>query len=233
MIVDKVCVDATLSSNPSFSRDVMAELEGVVLRWAPSPPAGLPTGAVPARPGLEFYVHQVTSDSFSTTQPSPEVTVPATPALPAPPGALDPNLATAEVTWASEEARWRKAVGVAHAAALAGVAMLRNFKLDDKVGNFSAISGCLAALADEGPQDPEVRMVLASDLEENEPAVKANYGGARIIIDQNCPMSIPAAACQQLARSWTARLERQGAGSVVVVPANTAAGPLTSFLGGE
>jgi len=233
VVTEKVCVDATTSSVLSFAPGVVRDLEAAVAEWAPPPPPRSPSKAVAARPGLDLYLRQVTTHSFATSRPAPELVIPATPYLAAPPGIYDPSLATDQVAWAAKERRWASAVTAAHAAAVAAVATLRKFRLDQLPSNMSAISGCLAALAGEGVQNRSVRMLLASDLEENEPAVTADYAGASILIDQSCPVNIES-SCRALAGSWTARLRAQGAGRVAIVRADAAAAAIESWvLGGR
>ena len=120
------------------------------------------------------------------------------------------------------------AVKAAQGAATAAVDKLRSYRLEDTRGNYSAISACVAALAQEGVENASVRFLLASDLEENRRPVTAAYQGAPFLIDQSCPDS--AAACAARAKRWKVRLRRQGAGPVSFVRADAATAAIKSWL---
>ena len=67
------------------------------------------------------------------------------------------------------------------------MAALKSYPLDHNAGNWSAISGCTAALAGEGTQNASTRMLLASDLQENRPPVTANYAAPRCSLIRTAP----------------------------------------------
>lgn len=228
-VTEKVCIDATISSDPGFAEGVRNDVVDSLAAWAPALPSKPPISAVAETPGLNLFVRQVTTDSYATNQPALDLQIPGTPALQAPPNIDDPNLATDQVAWAEQEQRWASAVKAARAAEAGEVAALRGYRLKDTVGNWSAISGCIAALADEGVQNASVRMVVASDLEENRPPVSADYAGASFLIDQSCPPN-GEASCTALAKRWTARLHRQGAGAMTVIRADAATQAISSWL---
>ena len=227
-VTAKVCIDATASSNNQFASGVRRDLAGALTAWVPQLPSGTPTTAEPGVPTLTLWVRQVLTDSYSTQSPSLDLQIAAVPALPAPPQLSDPNLASDQLAWAAREHAWRDAVTQALKQEAAAVAALKSYPLDHSAGNWSAISGCTAALADQGTQNASTRMLLASDLQENRPAVRANYGGATMLIDQNCPWT--AQACASSAASWMARFRRQGIGPVAVVRADGAAQAIQNWL---
>ncbi len=225
----KVCIDPTRSSDAEFAIGVREALATALSHWAPSLPAGSPTTAVGAVPALSLFVRQVSTDSYSTENPVLDLEIPGIPALPAPPKITDPNLATDQLKWASGEQRWQNAVQNALKVESAEVTRLKSYPLDHSAGNYSAISGCTAALADQGVQDTSVRMLAASDLEEDRPAVGANYAGASMLIDVNCPFG-RASSCTGRVSSWTTRLRREGMGPVTTVRADAAARTIESWL---
>src|SRR6185437_16930903 len=122
-----------------------------------------PSTAEPAVPPLTLWVRQVLTSSYATQTPSLDLQIPAISALPAPPALTDPNLATDQLAWASREQTWRDDVKQALEQEAAAVAALKSYPLDHRAGNWSAISGCTAALAGEGTQNVSTRMLLASD----------------------------------------------------------------------
>lgn len=228
----KACLDATASSDREFADGVRQALVSAVATWVPALPAGAPTTAEPAVPALTLWVRQVLTNSYSTQSPSLDLEIPAVPALPAPPNLNDPNLANDQLTWASREHAWRDGVEQALKQEAAAVAALRGYPLDHNERNWSAISGCTAALAGDGTQDSSTRMLLASDLQENRTPVTADYNGAAMLIDQNCPWT--AQSCTSRSASWAARFHRQGMGAVAVVRADGATQAIHNWLlGGQ
>lgn len=231
-VTAKACIDATASSDPEFADGVRQALVSAVATWVPPLPSGAPSTAEAAVPALTLWVRQVLTNSYSTQSPSLDLEISAVQPLPAPPQLSDPNLATDQLTWASREHAWRSATTQALEQEANAVAALRSYPLDHNARNWSAISGCTAALAGEGTQNASTRMLLASDLQENRPPVTANYAGAAILIDQNCPWT--AQSCTSTAASWTARFYRQGIGSVAVVRADGAKQAIHNWLlGGQ
>jgi hypothetical protein len=227
-VTAKACIDATASSDRQFAGGVRRDLEIALSGWVPPLPTGVPTTAEAGVPGLTLWVRQVLTDSYSTQSPSLDLQISAVPALPAPPSLTDPNLATDQLSWASREQVWRSGIEQALRQEAAAVAALKSYLLDHNVGNWSAISGCAAALAGEGSQNPSTRMLLASDLQENRPPVPANYAGAAMLIDENCPST--AQSCTRRGASWTARFRRQGMGRVAIVRADAATQEIDNWL---
>lgn len=230
-ILDKVCVDPTSSSPISFASGVLQAVAEAVSNRVPAPPATQPTRKMPPVRPLQLWVRQVGTHSFATDQPVLDLTISGVPALPAPPGITDPNLVNDELRWAEKhEQPWMRDLRAARAQQQAAVEAIRRYPLHT-LHSMSAISGCLAALADSGPQSRSVRMILASDLVENEPPATADYAGAAILIVQSCPGGSEQ-QCAARAASWTARLRKQGAGSVSVVRADAATGCIQQWIQG-
>ncbi len=229
---EKFCIDPTRSSSVNFAPEVVQAIASSIGTWAAAPSSRQPTVAVRPIPSLSAWIRTVGTNSFGTDSQSLEVQIPGIPGLPAPPSIDDPTLATDQVTWANSEAQWAAAVRVAHIAASLAAAQIRNLKLNQSPYNMSAIWQCMAALAGSGPQNPPTRMTLASDLQNNEPAIAANYAGSPILIVQSCPSDADA-SCVPLAASWTARLKSQGAGPISFVRADAAAQAIQSWILGE
>lgn len=229
MVTVKVCEDPTTSSSPTFIAQFVEELTTDIRSWAPPSPTSPPSAAVPARPGLVLWVRTVGTYAYATNQESVEVEVPAIPALAAPPKLSDPSLAVDQVAWAKREAAWASDVQAARAAANKAAATVAGIPLDESSTNMSAIWQCMAALAGSGTQDAATRMILASDLQNNEPSISASYQASSILIDQSCPADA-IESCAPLAQRWVTQLRARGSGPVTVVRADAAAKAVEQWL---
>jgi len=227
----KVCLDGTTSSAPAFAQGIRADLVAALNELAQGTWGATPTAQVPARPGLQLWLQTVTTHSFADDgQPEVYITIPGVPALPAPPAYTDPNFAADELTWAKAEASWAKAVAAARAAGAKAANQLRSVTLDQGGDQFSAIWACMAALADTGPQGPDVKMLLASDGINNEPPVTASYAGAPVMFVVNCAWGSEL-GCPSRAAAWVTGLRRQGSGPVTVVRADWARPAIDAWFG--
>src|SRR5262249_23518299 len=157
--------------------------------------------------------------SYATTSQSLELTVPPVPALPTKPAITDPNFAQDALTWQSSEQRWHsKAVNAAqHATAAAQ--RLRHLPLHRHT--YSPITSCLAALPASGPSGPDIPLLAASDLINNEPSVRASFHGSPVLTVQSCPVGTET-QCPARATAWVRRLHHGGAGAVTVIRADAA-----------
>lgn len=226
-VVRKLVIDQTGSSVRTFATNVLTAVADDLVRRNPAPPPGDPTSGRPAVPALDLYVRTVSTHCFTTSAPSLERKVPAVPALPGPPRITDDNLAQDELAWAAEANAWREAAAAANSVAAHVADELRSLRLDRT--SFSAISACVAAIADSGPQGPDVTLLLASDLIDNEPRIAASLHGGPVIVIQSCPASTEL-ACRSRASTWTGELQHQGAGQVTVVRADAASTAIAQWL---
>lgn len=224
--VRAACVDQTASSASSFAPDVLDELADAVASW-PGPQAG--GDGLPPRPALDLTLRTVSTHSSATDQQQLHVVVSEVPGLKPPPGVEDVDYAQDKQAW-DEAANtrldaWRRA----NRDATKNAPALRTLAgtLDRKTT--SEISGCLAAAAASSPTTPTRRLLLASDLRENETRLPGSYGGSPVLVVQSCPRGTET-GCAALAGTWSARLVAEGAGHVQTMRADAASAALNEWM---
>jgi hypothetical protein len=225
--VRKLMIDPTKSSAAAFATNVLTAVAEDLVRRYPVPSAE-PKDAQPAVRGLDLFVRTVSTHCYSTTAQSLEQRVPAVRALAPPPALDDQNLAQDELDWTQDAIAWREAATQASSIAVQVADELRHLQLERNTS--SAISACFAALANSGPQDPDVTTLAATDLQNNQPEITANLRGGPVVVIQSCPANADL-ACQSLASKWIAELKHQGSGPVTIVRADAASSAIAQWLG--
>lgn len=224
----KFILDPTRSSVPSFAQQVVSDVSTDILLRYPPAPSEPPTTSKPGIRGLHLWVRVVTTDCYSTTSPSAEIYIPSVPALEPPPAIDDPDLAVDDVSWAADAVNWQRAMQRASQQAAAGASRIRELTLDPN--SHSGIWACFAAITKTGPQNPDVKTLAATDLQNNQPLIDTHLFGGEVIIVQSCPQGW-GGTCDEYAQTWKTDLSRQGAGPVTIVRADSASSAIAQWLG--
>ncbi|HUA28492.1 MAG TPA: hypothetical protein VMC03_06375 [Streptosporangiaceae bacterium] len=227
------CIDPTLSIVQSFAPAIRQDLAAAVGGLAPRTGPPSTGGATAPLPAVSLLVRQVDTTSFSSS-PGPytaNVAVPGVPGLTAArPGPSDPNYASDLNTWSQAATRItddRKAAASAAASAGQAVAAM---PLDQNPVSDSAISACVSALLVNVPPGGRHSYLLASDLEENEPAqLEGSFGGAPLVIVQTCD-SGDVSTCQGLLQHFEALLHRLDVGPVTVIRPEDAGADIAQWI---
>ncbi len=222
-----VCLDGTASTQPTFVKNITSALGAQLAQIIAIPSKTLPNSAQPGFSGLRLLVRPVTTTSFATSSPYLDLTIPSVSPLSAPPSATDPTYAQDFVTWTTDEGKWAAALAAAHAAALAADATVLNFNVAEPANVNSAIYGCVSALSNISPGSP---ILLASDLENNEPPILTNLDKSSVTIIQSCPPATEY-GCSTLATAFVKTLHRMNAGRVSVVRPENVQQIVHSLLG--
>lgn len=225
-----LCLDATESSPTQFAASVQSALastlDGWVGRQKDSPSQG---AALSGDPGLTLDVREVESDSYTTTQPQLNISVPSIPTLATEPSPRDSTFAVDEAAWSDARTRRLASIRRARAESASAAASVAGMPLVTNPAE-SDIQGCIQALAAQLPHGAHI--ALASDLEQS---TTVNTGqsltGDSVLVIQSCPDN--EAACTARASAWTGWLRESGAPSVTVVRPEVAASALADFLAGS
>lgn len=224
-----VCIDPTLSSVPGFSRSALRLVRGIVGTWASPPPHNLSAGA-PFQPGLNLEIRQVATNSYATTNPYTMVQIVGVPGLKPRPGPTSDGFLADDPAWQHAAARVTAKAVAARRQARAGATQVGAIPLNDKPGVYSEIAGCVTALGQTLPTGSSRRIVLFSDLEQNEPPEAGHYlARTRLLIVQACD-SGNAAGCAALQQKWRRWLGAEGATSVQFVRPEQAQSAVPAFV---
>jgi hypothetical protein len=180
------CVDGTGSSAPSYATKFKAQLATAVSDWAAAPPAN-PAGGVPGQPGLHLVLRSVTTASVSTDNSSVDGTIPAVAAIAAEPAPTDPQYNDDLRAWLGAKPGWRRQAATAVAQARKVGGAVRAYQVVRKTN--SGVYSCLSGAASELGQVPGnvMRLVVMSDLENNEAIVGLSLRSARVLLVTVCP----------------------------------------------
>jgi hypothetical protein len=209
-----VCIDGTGSSPGPFAVQMTSLMADSVAAWDPPPPD--PASGASAQPGLTFAVRPIVTSSYATNVLTLTGSIPAVPALAAEPQAdSDPSFDNDIHSWMGAKAAWEREESAASAAAASLSGRIRQFP---PVRNtWSAIYACIGALAAQVlAHGPSTRLIVASDMENNESVVGLNLAGDAVMIVESCPPQV-STTCPSRFAGAKAFLMQHGASSVQLI----------------
>jgi hypothetical protein len=221
-----VCIDPSASTIPDFAQSVRNLLADTVANWGPPPPAATTTTALEPRPGLELELRSVATNSYGSQNPYTAVSIQGVPGLAARPDVRDPGFSEEDPVWGTARDEVVAGAQTADQEAREGADKIRAHPLE--TSQSSEIAGCVSALAETLPKGSR-GLVLASDLEQNEPPqVGGDLADTRVLVIQPCGGD--AARCAQLQDQWQRELSARGAPEVRFIRPERALSELPTFL---
>jgi len=223
------CIDPTASTVATFSEGIKQELVNVLSGWEGGVQRPNPAGS-PGVPGLNLEVRQVLTDSYSSGDPYVQVSIPAVPALLPEPNVNSANFVAQDIAWQSAKQEVRSAEASARSAAQQAASAVGAMTLQSYPDVLSEIAGCVSALAETVP-DTNRSLILASDLEQNEPPQFAGQlSNTRVLIIQACDGE--AASCSGWQTIWQSLLNSEGAQNLGFIRPEQASAVLPNFMKG-
>lgn len=230
--VDGACIDATLSTIPSFGRTARSLLASVVGAWARQADAAAPNQSIAPSPGLDLDVRQVYTNSYSTQEPEASIQIVGVPGLRPEPATTSTGYLTDDPIWLAARTAVTQAAAEARLEAATGGRTVLGIPLVDQLGNYSEIVGCVTALGETMPSASQRSIVLFSDLEQNEPPqIAPALANTRVLVVQACDGG-NVGACTALRIKWRGWLKFEGATSVQFILPYDAASIVPRFLNG-
>lgn len=221
------CLDPTLSTAPAFAHDTQQLVAGIVAGWAARAQAVQSTAASAPQPGLDLWMRQVTTNSYDTSNTDLHVQIGAVPGLTARLAATSPDFLADDPAWVAARTTVRTDAAAALRSAIWAAGEIRSWPLAT-LGN-SDIAGCESALAQTVPTPN--RIIVASDLEQNEPPqIAGDLHHTQVLVIQPCNGT--ASACTGLAARFRTLLARRGARSITGIRPEQAASVLPGFMRG-
>jgi hypothetical protein len=214
------CSDGTLSSDAAYAVRMRRLIADAVALWAATPTQETEAAGQPGRPRLRFVARSVTTTSNTTDGAAGIVEIDPVPPLPPRPSPGGSDYVDRIRAWTTQRTERVARAASAHQQASALAASMAAFPIVRHTT--SGIYNCLGALADQLRPvggGPGSRLVVASDMENNEPVVAMDLRGSAVMMITICPAGA-AAACPGRFEAAHQMLRRHGASSVTQVRAD-------------
>lgn len=213
-----VCIDGTSSSAAHYATDFKAQVAAAVSGWVAAPPAS-PSAGVPGQPGLHLVLRSVTTQSYSTDDKSVHETIPAVPAIAPQPTPTRSDYNDALRSWLDGKPAWERKANAAVAQARKVAGEVRGYRVARHTysGIWSCLSGAASELGDV--QGGRMRLVVLSDMENNEAIVGLSLARAHVLLVTVCPSHASTGCPRRFAKARSLLL-KHGASSVREISAD-------------